>query len=103
MPISAATWATGRPAAMRWHRIILPAGGSRELAWATRTSSGWAVRQLHHAGWFASDFVTPIERWISQHLLGLLARVGGADHARPPAWDRPDRPTRQAVLVPVAE
>ena len=33
--------------------------------------------------WFASDFVTQIEWWISQHLLGLLARVGGADHARP--------------------
>jgi hypothetical protein len=33
--------------------------------------------------WFASDFVTRIERGISQHLLGLLARVGGADHARP--------------------
>src|SRR6266545_6640515 len=53
--------------------------------------------------WFASDFVTQIERWISQHLLGLLTRGGGADHARPPAWDRPARPPRKAVLVPVAE
>jgi putative transposase len=33
--------------------------------------------------WFASDFVTQIEWWISQYLLGLLARGGGADHARP--------------------
>jgi hypothetical protein len=30
----------GRPAAMRWHKISLPAGVRRALAWATRTS-GW--------------------------------------------------------------
>jgi hypothetical protein len=32
MPISAATWAAGRPAAMRWHKISLPAGVRRALA-----------------------------------------------------------------------
>ncbi len=39
MPISAATWARGRPAAMRWHRIAPPAGeagvsvGQEDLQW----------------------------------------------------------------------
>jgi len=28
MPISAATWAAGRPAAMRWHKISLPASAA---------------------------------------------------------------------------
>src|SRR6266508_6757663 len=66
--------------------------------------SAWSTARTRScSSWFASDFVTQIERWISQHLLGLLTRGGGADHARPPAWDRPARPPRKAVLVPVAE
>jgi hypothetical protein len=45
MPISAATWAAGRPVAMRWHNISLPAGVRRALAWATRTSGSAGCRQ----------------------------------------------------------
>jgi transposase len=44
--------------------------------------------------------VSQIERWISQHLLGLLTRTGGADHGRPAAWDRPAGRRAKRFLAP---
>ncbi len=65
-------------------------------------AAGFLPKDQQQTSWFASDFVTQIERWISQHLLGLLTRGGGggADHVRPAAWDRPRTPSTTCPRSP---
>ena len=50
MPISAATWATGRPDSTRSTSRRLPKTVSRALRWDTKTSVWCVPRQLHHTG-----------------------------------------------------
>ena len=80
------------------------ASSSVPANWSGASSNRRApcLRAAQHR-WFAPDFAIEIGLGISQHPRVPTTRGGRSDHARFRARNRSRRPSRQALLEPVAE